>query len=162
MRSSWWLARIGFAALAVCVCAVGVGCGSGKVERARVKGRVKFFDKYLNAGTVAFNSKDGQYVGSSAIDSDGNYDVSDAPVGETVITVKVPTMPRGKMPKEKPKPPPGVPDMKGHGEESSFMPPSIDPSKIVEIPGKYGSVETSGLTFNVSKGEQNKDIVLSP
>jgi hypothetical protein len=139
------------------------GCGGGKAERAKVKGHVKFFDKDLTAGTVAFTSKDGSHVGSTTIDMNGNYEISDAPVGDVIITVKAPTMMKGGMLKDKAKPPAGVPEMKGPGgDDTSFVPSSIDPSKIVQIPGKYGSVETSGLTYTVVKGEQTKDIVLSP
>lgn len=162
MGLTTWTKRLGLCALVLAVCGLGVGCGE-KNERARVKGRVKFLDKYLTAGTVAFNSKDGNRVGSSSIDVDGNYDISDAPVGDVIITVKVPAVPKFGMPKEKPKPPPGVPEMKSPGgEDTTFMPSNFDPSKIVQIPGKYASTETSGLTFTVSKGEQTKDIVLSP
>lgn len=145
------------------LCIAGSGCG-GKAERARVKGHVKFFDKDLTAGTVAFTSKDGTHVGSTAIDMNGNYEISDAPVGDVIITVKVPNVSKGgAMMKDKGKAPPGMPEMKGPGgEETSFIPPSIDSSKIVQIPGKYGSVDTSGLTYTVVKGEQTKDIVLSP
>jgi len=137
------------------------GCGGGKGEQAKVKGHVKFFDKDLTAGTVTFTSKDGTRVGSTTIDFSGNYEMNDAPVGDVIITVKTPTFPKGQMPKTRPKPPPGVPEMKGENGEGVFA-PGIDPDKIVQIPGKYGSVETSGLTYTVVKGEQTKDIALSP
>jgi hypothetical protein len=163
MRSLMWLRTVGLALLVVGLSAVGTGCGGSGDQRARVKGKVKFFDKYLTAGTVAFFSKDGR-VGSGGIDADGNYEVSDAPVGECTITVKVPTMPRGPVPKMQPKPPPGVPEarMPGAEEDKNFVPHGFDVSKIVQIPGKYADRETSGLTYVVSKGEQTKDITLSP
>jgi hypothetical protein len=159
--SSPWLRAGGFVLLAFCFVGL-TGCGSG--GRAKVKGRVKFFDKYLTAGTVAFIAKDGR-VGSGNIDADGNYEVSDAPVGDVTITVKVPSM--GGMPdkgRPQPKPPKDVPPMKGPGGdagEKAFN-PSIDPSKIIQIPGKYGSADTSGLTYTVTKGEQTHNITLSP
>ena len=161
MRRRLWLTM---SCLGVLVAGLCLGCGGGAGERARVKGHVKFFDKDLTAGTVGFTSKDGTRVGSANIDFSGNYDMSDAPVGEVIITVKVPTMggPMGTH-KEKPKPPPGVPEMRNpSGEDTSYIPPSIDPTKIVQIPGKYGSTDTSGLTYTVVRGEQTKDIVLSP
>jgi hypothetical protein len=139
------------------------GCSNYKA-RGKVKGRVKFFDKYLTCGTVAFTAKDGR-VGSGNIDFDGNYEVSDAPIGDVTVTVKVPTMGRGPEAGMGPaQPPPGVPPMRapGGGEgEKTFM-PAIDPSKIVEIPGRYGRVEDSGLTYTVVKGEQTHNITLSP
>jgi len=159
VRFSPWL-RAG--SLVLLVFCVGLsGCGSG---RAKVKGRVKFFDKYLNAGTVAFTTKDGR-IGSGNIDSEGNYEVSDAPVGECTITVKVPQMGSGPMAgKTQPQPPKDIPAMKGPGGEAGekAFTPAIDPSKIVQIPGKYGATDTSGLTYTVTKGEQTHNIPLSP
>jgi hypothetical protein len=138
------------------------GCGAGTSAKAKVKGRVKFFDKYLNAGTVAFLSKNGQ-IGSANLDSDGNYEMSDAPVGDVKITVKVPIPPLGPVGKAA-KAPPGVPPMRPPGGDGGIAstPPSIDPRKIVQIPGKYGDADKSGLTYTVEKGEQTHNITLSP
>lgn len=143
------------------------GCGSGSHPRAKVKGRVKFFDKYLTAGTVAFTTKDGKYTGSANIDADGNYEMTDAPIGEVTITVKVPVIPKmGKGDAPKNLPPKGLPAMTPSGaaasDSTSFTPTNFDASKIVQIPGKYGSVDTSGLTYTVEKGQNQKDITLSP
>ncbi len=160
MCSLSWL-RSGSLVLLVLVVAL-VGCADPNKARAKVKGRVKFFDKYLTCGTVAFNAKDGR-VGSGNIDFDGNYEVSDAPIGECTITVTVPRMSRGPAPSGPPKPPPGVPEMRPPGAiGGTNTTPAIDPSKIVEIPSKYESVETSGQKYTVEKGEQTKDIVLTP
>lgn len=139
-----------------------VGCGSGNYAKAKVKGRVKFFDKYLNAGTVAFVSKDGQ-IGSANIDSEGNYEMSDAPVGDVKITVKAPTMTPGNA-GGAPKAPGGIPPMQPPGGDGGVAstPTSIDPRKIVQIPGKYGDADKSGLIYTVQKGEQVHNITLSP
>jgi len=156
MFSASWLRPGSFVLLVLCLTLA--GCASN--ARAKVKGKVKFFDKTLTAGTVSFTAKDGRQ-GTGNIDFEGNYEVGDAPVGDvtiTVITPVAPKLPPGAM--GPPKPPPGVPDMKGHG--GSTPAPAIDPSKIVEIPGKYGKVETSGLTYTVVKGDQEKNIVLTP
>jgi len=137
------------------------GCGPTKAK-AKVKGQVKFFDKHLTCGTVAFTTKDGR-VGAANIDFDGNYEMSDAPVGEVTITVSVPKPARGPVQGGPAKPPPGVPDMRppgGIGGTSTS--PMIDPAKIVEIPGKYESVDTSGLKYTVEMGDQTKNITLTP
>jgi hypothetical protein len=137
-------------------------CGSSKA-RAKVKGKVKYFDKYLTAGTVAFTNAAGQ-VGSGNIDFEGNYEVANAPIGEVTITVTVPKMSSGPVKGGPPKPPPGVPEMRppdgsvAGGKESSM----IDPSKIVQIPNKYAETKTSGLKYTVEKGEQTHDITLTP
>ena len=141
------------------------GCGSDAHPRAKVKGKVKFFDKYLTAGNVAFISKDGKATGSANIDADGNYEMTDAPLGEVTIIVRVPTV-KSKDIEKKMVPPKGMPPMMGGGgagsDSTTFVPSNFDASKIVQIPGKYGSADTSGLTFIVEKGMNQKDITLSP
>jgi hypothetical protein len=140
-----------------------VGCGGSKGS-AKVKGKVKFFDKYLTAGTVAFFAKDGR-VGSAPIDFDGNYEMGNAPIGEVTITVKVPVPSLGPAGgKILPAAPKGLPPMRPPGsvaDDTKFT-PTVDSSKIVKIPGKYSSADTSGLTYTVTPGDQTKDITLSP
>jgi hypothetical protein len=136
------------------------GCSSR--SRGVVKGKVEFFGKKLTAGTVAFQTTDGR-VGSGNIDFNGNYTVTDAPLGPCTITVRVPQT--GQMPggMKAPKPPPGMPAMKPPGGEAEDSGAGlIDPSKIVQIPGKYAKTDTSGLTFTVERGEQTHDITLTP
>ena len=129
-----------------------------------VKGQVVFFDKKLTAGTVAFEAQDGKRVGSGNIDFNGNYTVNDAPVGPCRVTVRVPQV--GMIPpgmRAAAKPPGNMPPMKPPGGEADVPTPSlIDPSKIVQVPGKYANPETSGLTFTVEKGEQTYNITLTP
>jgi hypothetical protein len=140
------------------------GCGPDYKARAKVKGHVKFFDKNLTAGTVGFTAADGR-VGAANIDFDGNYEMTDAPIGEVTITVKVPTMGAGSDAHKGfvAKPPGNMTPMPRQGEaDDKAYTPVIDPKKIVSIPGKYGSVETSGLKYTVEKGEQTKDITLTP
>jgi len=144
------------------LCLLVAGCGPDYKARAKVKGKVKFFDKTLTCGTVAFASKDGR-IGSGNIDFDGNYEGNDAPIGDTTVTVTVPTGMSGPMAgKGQPKPPPGVPEMKGSGGSGNTPSPAIDPKKIVEIPAKYAKAETSGLTYTVVKGENTHNITLTP
>jgi hypothetical protein len=146
------------------LCITLVGCG-GKGATAKVSGQVKFFDKNLTCGTVAFTSADGR-VGTANIDFDGNYEMGNAPVGEVTITVSVPQAAAGKMGASgPPKPPPGVPEMRPPGEQGGIggtATPSIDPSKIVQIPKKYERGDTSGLKYTVEKGPQTHNITLSP
>jgi hypothetical protein len=162
VRSLFWLRT--FVIALVVTGLSGTGCGVNYNARAKVIGKVKFFDKYLTAGTVAFVAADGR-VGSGNIDFDGNYVVHDAPIGEVSITVKVPTVGSGSgKEKREAKPPAGLPPMQapGGGDNTSFVPSTIDSKKIVQIPGKYGSTDTSGLKYTVVKGEQTYDITLSP
>jgi hypothetical protein len=136
------------------------GCSSK--SRGVVKGQVKFFDKNLTAGTVAFQTQDGR-VGSGNIDFNGNYTVTDAPLGACIVTVRVPQTGHIPAGMKAPKPPPGMPAMKPPGGEAEDSGAGlIDPSKIVAIPGKYAKTDTSGLTFTVERGENKYDITLTP
>ena len=142
MNSALWL-RSGRLVLLVLLFTV-AGCGP---EMAKVKGRVKFVDKNLTAGTVGFMGKGGQ-IAVSQITSDGSYELT-APVGDVKITVQVPAV----LPGTGPKPPPGVPDTRPTGSAAK---------PVVKIPAKYLSPESSGLTYTVLKGEQTYDITLKP
>lgn len=142
-----------------------LSAGCAHRTKAVVKGKVAFFGKNLTAGTVAFQSQDGKRIGSGTIDFNGNYTVPDAPVGPCTVVVRVPhvsRMPSGM--KGGPKPPGNMPPMRPPGGDAGAdeSAPLVDPSKIVEIPGKYAKAETSGLTYTVEPGEQNFDITLSP
>jgi hypothetical protein len=147
--------------LLLILCASLVGCSGGKGGKAKVSGRVKYFDKYLTAGTVAFVSADGR-VGSANIDADGNYEMVNAPIGDVTITVQVPQAIRDPRIAGGAKPPPGVPEMHPPGEVGGSKAPGIDPSKIVAIPKKYEDAKTSGLKYTVEKGEQTYNITLTP
>jgi hypothetical protein len=143
--------------------AVAVGCGPNYKSRGIVKGQVVFFDKKLTAGTVAFTTQDGR-VGSGNIDFNGNYTVTDAPLGSCTVTVTVPklaNMPTGG--NVGPKPPGNnMPPMRPPGGPDTDDKPLIDPSKIVQIPVKYSKTDTSNITFTVEKGEQTYNITLTP
>src|SRR5262249_24581959 len=140
-----------------------VGCGGTYKNRGKVKGTVVFFDKHLTAGTVTFQTEDGR-IGSGNIDFNGNYTVSDAPVGSCKVTVAAPRVANAPAAsRHPPKPRPGMPPMQAPGaggpEDTSTL---VDPSKIVQIPGKYASPDPSGLTFLVERGEQTWNITLTP
>jgi hypothetical protein len=141
------------------------GC-SGSYPKAKVKGWVKFDGKLVPYGKVSFISKAGNVEGTGDIDTDGTYEVPNAPVGEVTITVTTP-------PSGRPGGPGGENDLaKPPGTMGPMRPPgsadpkataaNFDASKIVAIPLKYGSVESSGLKYTVERGEQTKNIILSP
>ena len=139
-----------------------VGCG-GTVPRAIVKGKVSLGDKNLTAGTIEFRTKDNSVSGSGRIEENGEYRVTDAPVGDALVSITVPKVGAmmGKMP-------PGM--MQGPKDGGMKMadagagpgPTTIDPKKIVNIPDKYSKSETSGLTFKVERGENTHNITLQP
>jgi hypothetical protein len=116
MFSKMWLKPQVYLLASFCVgCLALAGCTSSKGASGKVSGRVKYFDKYLTCGTVAFTSADGR-VGTANIDADGNYEMAKAPVGEVTVTVQVPQSVKDPRAAAGAKPPPGVPDMHPPGE----------------------------------------------
>lgn len=138
------------------------GCGPNYKARGVVKGKVTTGKKPLTTGTVMFYGKNG-ITASAHIDTQGNYEMNDAPLGECMVTVTVEALPpnssvqarlKGGGPKM-----PG--EMKNPEAESPALPsaPSV-PKEVVPINSKYSKTETSGLTFTVEKGEQTFNIDL--
>jgi hypothetical protein len=156
------LHRTSAAALLVLAGALFVSAGCSSRGKGVVKGQVVFFDKKLTAGTVAFQTQDGR-VGSGNIDFNGNYSVNDAPLGPCTVTVRVPQVGQAPPGTKGPQAPKGMPPMRPPGGEADVPSSSlIDPSKIVQVPGKYAKAETSDLKFTVEKGEQTWNITLTP
>jgi hypothetical protein len=146
--------------------ALSVGCTNKYKARATVKGKVTFAGKALTAGNVVFSGKDPSITGSSAIDKDGNYRMTDAPLGEVKITVSVPQLPLGGMGATT-----GRSGTKGLKDSESVNPDNPGqritimgqmPSHVLPVPEKYAKVETTPLTYTVEKGEHTHDITLTP
>jgi hypothetical protein len=140
------------------------GC-SGAPERATVKGKVTLGDKALTVGSVMFLGKD-NLTGTAAIDKDGNYVLSDAPVGEARISVTVPNLPPGGLQRMKQMiNKPGVKPVESvdPNDSSKRIEMLSDlPDNIVTIPSKYSIPAESGLTYTIKPGEQTYDIKLAP
>jgi hypothetical protein len=61
------------------------------------------------------------------------------------------------------KPPKGLEIKAPEGSgQSMTVPTAVDPRKMVGIPERYASAESSGLTFTVAAGEQTHNINLTP
>jgi hypothetical protein len=145
--------------LLLLVVAAPIGCQSKAT--GVVKGKVTFANKPLGIGTVAFFAADNRHA-SGAIQRDGTYTINDAPVGDVKIVITVPSrssmmmMGRGGPPK-----PPK--DMK---MPSEMLPPGYTgpegPGEYVPISERYAKLETTDLTYTVTKGEQTHDIPLKP
>lgn len=140
------------------------GCGT---KVGSVSGKVTYQGKALPSGTVTFLAPNNKVV-SSPINSDGTYSAENVPVGKAKITVTTTAKP----PAPKGKKGPGMMMMGEVGKE----PPKMDPGKMdapsgaksaapdavpaVYIPSKYGSPETSNLTYEVKQGSNENDIKL--
>ena len=155
--------RLSSGPLVLLVMFFSIGCGPP--ERAIVKGKVMLGDTPLSAGSVTFTAKDNSQA-SATIEKDGTYQLMDAPLGETRVTVMVPKLPPGGLEMmRRMKNNPGA-------KESESVDPN-DPSKkisimadrpetYVPIPEKYADINASGLTYTVQRGEQTHDIKLTP
>lgn len=138
------------------------GCGPDYKARGVVKGQVTTAKKPLTSGTVMFYAKSG-ITASARIDPEGNYVLSDAPVGECVVTVTVTPLPRDPSVRSRLKGGgPKIPEMKNPEEANSPTLPSSPsvPKEVVPIDAKYSNPDTSGLTFTVEKREQTFNIEL--
>ena len=138
------------------------GCGPNYKARASVKGKVTLNKKPLTAGTVMFHNQNG-LTASGTIDTQGNYAVNDAPIGECTITITVPEPPRDPATKARMKGMPNVGGVSGSqnpegGQGIPLMPDM--PKEIIRIDNKYSKPTTSGLTYTVEKGEHVHDIEL--
>ena len=91
----------------------------------------------LTAGSVTFYGE-GNQVASCSIEPDGEYTVTNVPVGPTKIAVSVP---------------PAVREPKGYKIPQSG-------EKSVQIPRNYSDGEKSGLTYTVVEGSQEHPIEL--
>lgn len=146
-----------------------VGCGGLDYKaRGTVKGKVTIGPKHLTIGTVAFYStKDEGYTGTASIDKNGNYVMTDAPLGEVKITVSVPSLPPGGLARMKFGPTPKDQKDKGGSVDPNDPRRKITimgdlPEHVVPIPGKYSTTDSSGLTYTVQRGEQTHNIELQP
>ena len=156
------------------------GCGGADYKsRGTVTGKVSVKGKNLTVGSVMFINKDG-VTGTASIDPNGNYSLSDAPVGECQVTVSVPKLPtdpnvkgrltgKGKGPKmpagprdpnKAPKEEPKEAEADKDGKDNDPNRPSmasvggaVIPKTVVPIDEKYSKAESSGLTFTVIRNQ---------
>ncbi len=118
------------------------GCGGAAKETGSISGTVTFNQQPVMEGTVVFNpTGNAGYVASAEIQSDGTYQVvtQDGGLipGEYVAVVQ-PTVVR-------------LPDTETSPGAEEFK-------KADNIPAKYRSSKTSGLTLTVTPGKQVFDI----
>ena len=151
-------ATIGFSIAVLCLAG---GCGPDYKARGMVKGKVTYNKKSLTTGTVMFYAASNNITSSAAIDTEGNYVMDDAPLGEVKITVTVTALPPGKGMKYGP----GKAAAEGESKDPTGVLESIPimgkmPATVLRIDEKYSKPDTSGLSFTVEKGEQTHNLEL--
>jgi hypothetical protein len=143
------------------------GCGPDYKARGTVKGKVTTGKQLLTTGTVVFHNSNG-ITSTAHIDTEGNYTMNDAPVGDVRITVTVNVPPPMMSKKIGPFAGPAGKAVKGmESKDPEGVNPGIAimgkmPDKIVRIDDKYSNPDTSGLTYKVERGEHTYDIELAP
>jgi hypothetical protein len=126
------------------------GCGNN----ATITGTVKYKGNPLKGGNVSFIHSDGTTVGSP-IAEDGTYTITKMRAGDVKITVETSTLkPRGGRQ--------GGASQVPAGKEApgGYMGAGDGGKNYVEIPTKYETPETSGLTYTVKSGKQEHPIDL--
>lgn len=134
---------LAFSILAAALAAAS-GCGSGGT--GIVSGKVTVDGKPVTHGTIFFVSEVGKKDAFAAGIIEGDYTSEPMPVGGTKIYIVSREVP------------PGGPG--GGGNDLQKSSPKASP-KVIKVPERYGSPETSGLTYDVVKGDQNKNFELS-
>jgi len=153
LRTKGWTRSAGGAFVLAALAAVGCGGSKGKIS-----GVVKLPDGTpLPSGQVTFLSQGPENKVAQCIIQDGKYSIENFPAGPAKIMVQ--TFPSSDEP-----PAPGtLPDPKlinmGPGMPPPREPPAgAEPGKSVMIDDKYKNPDTSGLDYEVTKGDQQHDI----
>lgn len=116
-----------------------VGCEG----RGNVSGKVTYNNKVLQFGQVMFEGKDGG-TRQGSIGKDGSYAVQDLAVGDAKVAVNSPN------------PKSIIIVVKGDKKAEPYPPV---PGWFA-IPPKYETMENSGLSYTIKKGENTFDINL--
>ena len=120
------------------------GCGEPKTDRGTLgalTGTVSFKGEPITEGVVHFSHTSKGYGATAPIGENGMYEVKSEmgglPVGEYKVSVVPPMV------------------LKDFGPNT---PKSEVPKEVDNIPTKYRSPSTSGLTVTIKEGENNFDI----
>ena len=104
---------------------------SARPDRAAVYGSVKYKGQPVLGGVVSFfSANDSTAMARCIIKVNGTYMLADAPMGATMVAIDTNSIITGA------------------------------PERYVEIPEKYSSIATSGLTTTVQQGDNTADFDL--
>jgi hypothetical protein len=169
--------RVGRATLCLCSLAALLLAGCGGAKYGKISGKVLHKDKPLPGGVVTMFPVDGKGNPASAnINENGEYTIEKVPVGKVKIAVSTelpkppvgapgaPTgAPRGRPPGRlggKDQPPLGDDPISKRRAEAGAPSYTGKTWKVVPINKKFTDSETSGLEYEVTKGEQTHNIEL--
>jgi hypothetical protein len=138
------------------------GCGGGSGKGSTVSGKVTYKGQPVTGGTILLHPSDGSPGDITVtIKPDGTFassDISPGPKQISIETESVKSAPTGNKPTLPPgvKPPPGLEQQKGPDAGDTANLP-----KYVQIPRKYADPKTSGLTWDIGKGKNDKPFELT-
>jgi hypothetical protein len=121
-----------------------LGCGENKNE-GEVSGTVTYQGQPLPQGSVSFFDSSNKYLASSGIIK-GTYATTaplKVPIGPVKVTVTTPSRSSGSR------------SVKGVAKSKSG-----ETITVISIPAKYGSADSSGLTYTVKPGANTYNIDL--
>jgi hypothetical protein len=133
-----------------------LGCNKGNPNApANVKGKVKYKDNLVTAGTVIFHPSEGGAFFSCIIKPDGTYSQTDLTAGDMVVTIETDSANKDRT----------MPNYGGgRGKQvQSPVPKGAQQGggEYIRIPKKYAKKELSYLTRKVEKGVNNFDFELT-
>ncbi len=131
------------------VLAAAAGCGPPPT--GTVSGVVKVGGQPVANGLITFESEVGNRDVFSAAVLDGKYATGEIPAGPTKVSIVTR--------QANPAAPPSKEAGLMAGQAGDRAPP---PKRAAEVPGKYSSSTTSGITYEVTKGPNTKDFDLTP
>jgi hypothetical protein len=129
-RGAWRVLLLGLVLVA--------GCSKG---RGNVSGVVNFKGKPLPAGTILFYDELNR-VREGVIKDDGSYEVTDVATGKARVAVITPMPIEMRIP--------GLPS----------KPVAAPKTKPVQIPEKYGNPDSSGIHFDIGRGDNKYNVDL--
>ncbi len=113
-----------------------MGCGPAEKPTGSVSGKVTYNGEPLTKGSVLFVNEETGIGASGQLDTSGTYTIASIRTGEYQVAIQPPPAPS--------------PDEMEEGAQ---------PEKL-DIPEKYLSPQTSGLTATVTEGENTADFEL--
>ncbi len=132
--------RLYFAICLLLTCLYSLGCGESKPERVPVSGKVLIDGKPLNKGVIRFVPEQGR-PSSSAILSDGTFDVASTTLGDDPIQIGV---------------------FPGHYKIEVSASEAINEETIRwHAPKKYSNFRSSGLEIDIHKPSDNLIVELT-
>jgi len=146
----------GFPVLLVLLGIAGCSPGNGTVS-----GKVYFQKKLVRGGTVLFYSPEGNGSRSATIGEDGSYTIADMPPGKVKISVETESAKPSTSSSHVRKPPKDTqlpPEAAGNSIYDKSAASTVN--RYTRIPAAYGNYEQSGLTFEVTGGNNTYDIKL--